>query len=85
MIKVDTARLNRMESGYPGIIEQVRGFEDAELPACSNCSSADTADVQCGVIGRAINLAAATSKFKLIANGPKPGRYFCNKCGKFFD
>jgi hypothetical protein len=38
-----------------------------------------------GIIGRAISIAAATTKFKLIPNGPKPGKYFCYICDKFFD
>ncbi len=26
-----------------------------------------------------------STKFKLIANGPKPGKYFCNTCSEFFN
>ena len=84
MLNVDKETLNSLEEKYPGIIASIRRFEAAELPACSLCGSEDTADVQCGVIGRTINIAAATSKIKLIANGPKEGEYFCNTCDRFF-
>ena len=85
MLKVDRATLEKMESQHPGLGKTIVAFEDARLPACALCRSGDTANVQCGVIGRTIYLATATSKFKLIANGPKPGQYFCNKCGAFFN
>jgi len=55
------------------------------LPACSRCGSENTADVQCGIIGRTINIAAATTKVKLIPNGPKAGACFCNTCNEFFN
>jgi hypothetical protein len=42
------------------------------------------ASVQVGVIGLTIRLAATCRKFKLIANGPKPGNWFCNSCQQFF-
>ena len=84
MLKVDKKTLDRMEKDRPGIRQQILHFEKAKLPACSLCRSKDTADVQCGVIGRTINIAVATTKFKLIASGPTPGAYFCNTCGKFF-
>jgi hypothetical protein len=38
-----------------------------------------------GVIGLTIRLAATCHKFKLIGNGPKPGKWFCNSCQKFFN
>lgn len=56
----------------------------ADLPPCPDCGSEDTASVQIGVIQRTMNIAAATTKFKLIPNGPKPGPYFCNACDRFF-
>ena len=85
MLKVDKETLDRMETGYPGIVETILEFEQAPLPACSRCRSEDTADVQCGIVGRTINIAAATTKFKLIANGPKPGNHFCNTCNELFN
>ena len=74
-----------METSYPGIREQIFRFDAAELPVCPDCNSPDTASVQVGVIGRTINLCAATSKFHLIPNGPKPGEFFCNSCRKYFN
>ena len=47
--------------------------------------SEDTADVQVGIVRRTIQIAAATTKFKLIPNNPKRGSYFCNTCKKLFD
>jgi hypothetical protein len=74
------------EDRYPGITEQLRRFEEAELPSCPHCGSGNTASVQVGVIGRTIYLAASTKKFKLVPNmKDKLGKFFCNACGKFFD
>lgn len=85
MLKIDQKALDRAEGNYPGIRDTILGFEQAPLPVCPRCGSANTADVQCGLIGRTITIAAATTKFKLIPNGPKPGKYFCNECDEFFD
>ncbi len=60
-------------------------FETGTHPVCSHCGSANTADVGCGIIGRTINIAAATTKFKLIVDGPAPGKSFCNTCNEFFN
>ena len=84
MLKVDAEWIKHAESQHPGITEDIRSFEQKQLPACTHCASADTADVQCGIIGRTIYIAGATTKFKLIPNGPKPGQYFCNACRKYF-
>ena len=85
MLKIANKELDRLEKQYRGIARQIRQFENAVLPQCPRCGSKDTADVQCGIIGRTINIAAATTKFKLIPNGPAPGKYFCNACNEFFD
>jgi hypothetical protein len=84
MLKVEQETLDRMEGMYPGFKEHVYSFENADLPHCSHCGSGDTANVQVGLIGRTINLSCSTTKFKLIANGPKAGRYICNQCKEFF-
>ena len=65
--------------------EQYRRFMRMEVPPCTRCGSSTTASVQVGVIGITIRLAATCPKFKLIANGPKPGEWFCLSCGRFFD
>ena len=62
-----------------------RRFEAMEVPPCGWCVSQDTASVQVGLIGLTIRLAATCRKFKLIANGPKEGEWFCRACGRFFD
>jgi len=85
MIKISKEDLEQMESQHPGIIEQIMSFENAQLPTCTHCGSEKTADVQVGIIGRTIYITTATTKFHLIPNGPRPGRYFCNQCRKFFD
>ena len=59
-------------------------FMRREVPPCTLCSSLNTASVQVGVIGLTIRLAATCRTFKLIANGPKPGNWFCNSCHQFF-
>jgi hypothetical protein len=84
MLRVDQETLDRMESQYEGIIEQIMRFENALLPSCPHCQSDNTAEVQVGVIGRSIYVICATTKFRLILNGPQPGRYYCNDCGKYF-
>jgi hypothetical protein len=85
MLKISEKEIMSMEASYPGIAETIMTFENAILPKCSKCGSDHTADVQVGVIGRTIYICAATNKFKLIANGPRPGRYFCNACEEFFN
>ena len=63
----------------------IRQFESAILPPCPACRSENTAVVSCGAIGRSIAIAAATSKFRLLANGPAPGKYYCLTCKGFFN
>ena len=84
MLKVSPEQLESMEQSYPGIKEQVISQEEAVLPLCSSCGSANTALVSVGVVGRSMSIAGATTKIKLIPNGPKPGDYFCNECRKFW-
>jgi hypothetical protein len=84
MLKVNNESLDWIEKQYPGIKTQIITFEQAKLPNCQNCGSSDTADVQVGIVGRSIYIASATTKFKLIANGPKPGNFYCNICEKYF-
>lgn len=85
MLKITKTELEGSDRSYPGIKEQILRFEEADLPACPHCGSTDTAKVQVGVIGRTISIAVSTTKVKLVGNGPKPGRWFCNACKKFFD
>ncbi len=85
MITRSKSDLEEMEKQHPGIIDQIMRFENADLPSCPHCGSEDTANVQVGIIGRTIYIKAATTKVSLIPNGPKPGRYFCNHCRKYFD
>ena len=84
MLKVSPEQLESMEQSYPGIKEQIISREDADLPLCSSCGSANTAAVCVGVVGRTMSIAGATTKIKLIPNGPKPGDYFCNECNEFW-
>ena len=65
--------------------EHYQRFIRMEVPPCPRCGTCNTASVQVGVIGLTIRLAATCRKFKLIPNGPKPGNWFCNSCGGFFD
>jgi hypothetical protein len=83
-LKIDEEALAQMEKLQPGIVESIRIREEAVLPQCHHCRSEDSARVGAGLNARTIYLAAATTRFRLIPNGPKPGEYFCNGCGKFF-
>ena len=71
---------------YPGVEEQLRRFQEAELPSCPHCGSNDTASVHVGIIGRTIYLASRTKKFHLVPNmTDRIGKFFCNACKKYFD
>lgn len=85
MLKINKETLDHIEKQYPGIGKTKLYFETATLPVCSRCGSEDTAEVGGGLVGRSINIAAATTKFKLVPNSPKPGKYFCNTCNEFFN
>ena len=85
MLKRSKTELKQMESQHPGIIEQIMRFENADLPCCSHCGSKDTAAVEIGIIGRTIYILAGTTKISLIPSGPRPGKYRCNDCRKYFD
>lgn len=85
MLKIDQETITRLEKNRPAIGESIRHYDGEALPVCARCASKDTASVHCGIVGRTISLAAATTKFKLIPNGPRPGEYFCNACKEFFD
>ena len=75
-----------IEDNYPDITEQIRRFVEAELPSCPHCGSENTASVQVGMVGRAITIASATAKVKLVPNAKdKLGIYFCNVCKKYFN
>ena len=75
-----------LEENYPGITEQIRRYAEAELPSCPHCGSEDTASVEVGMVGRAITIAASTTKVKLVPNAKdKLGIYFCNECKKYFN
>jgi hypothetical protein len=83
MLKVSKDRLAALEARYPGIGDTIAGLENGDLPSCPSCHSSDTASVQVGIVGRSIELAAATTKVKLVANNP-PERMFCNACNTYF-
>ena len=85
MLKVSPEQLESMSQSYPGIKKQVISWEETDCPLCSSCGSANTAVVSVGVVGRSMSIAGATTKIKLVPNGPKPGDYFCNECSKFWE
>ncbi len=84
MLKVSQEAIDQMERQRPGMREMIEHYEAATYPPCQHCQSDHTAAVGVGVIGRTIDLSAATTKFKLVGNGPKSGDYFCNDCGRYF-
>jgi len=63
----------------------LRRFSRMSRPRCPACGSFETATVQVGLIGLTIRLAATCPAFKLLANGPKPGDWFCRSCETYFD
>ena len=83
-MKIDKATIEKLERRYPGISETIEHYERAPIPPCPSCKSDDTAKVSMGVVGRSVNVAGATTKMKLLSNGPAPGTYFCNRCEQFF-
>lgn len=84
MLRVSLDAFKEYDAHYQGFIRQVIKWENAILPSCTKCGSYDTADVNVGIVSRTIHLAGATTKFKLIPNGPRPGRFYCNTCEAFF-
>jgi hypothetical protein len=85
MIKISQEALDSMEISYPGFKRNVAYFEAMDIPPCPKCGSTNTASVQVGIIGRTIHLCGATTKFTLVPNSPKPGKYFCQSCRYFFN
>ncbi len=85
MLKISQETINGMEGERPGVRDQIMRFENADLPACPKCNSENTADVQIGFIVRTMYIASATTKFHLLMNLPRPGRFFCNACREYFD
>lgn len=84
MIKKTKDEIRQMEKNYPGITESIWGFEFAVLPPCPHCGSEDTAQIQCGIIGRTIHIASATSRIKLLFNYDGKGQFHCNTCAERF-
>ncbi len=81
----EKATAKSIEQVYPGVTEQIRRYKEAEWPACPRCgSSAHTAKVSHGIIGRAITVAASTSRIKLSA-AATPGNHYCGTCEEYFD
>jgi hypothetical protein len=76
MLKVSQEVIDQMERRRPGMRAMIEHYEVAMYPPCPHCQSDHVATVQVGVIGRTINLSAATTKFKLLANGPKARQLF---------
>jgi hypothetical protein len=86
MLKVDEKTLQKMESQHNGIVKTILHFEEAELPSCPHCESNNTASVQVGIIGRTLYIATATTKVKLVPNAnDETGKYFCNRCERYFN
>ena len=84
MQTMDDDSIRELEEQYPGFRESLEAYESADLPPCPMCASTTTAKVITGLIGRTINLAAATTKVKLVPKG-HPGDFHCEACDQFFD
>ena len=83
MKTMDNKSIRELEEQYPEFRESLDTYESADLPLCPVCGSTTTAQVITGLIGRTINLAAATTKVKLLPNG-HPGDFHCEACDQFF-
>jgi hypothetical protein len=84
MFKVSIESIQFYEKDFPGITRMAFRYENAILPPCQYCGSFDTADVQCGFVSITRVLARITTKFHLKPGQPRPGRFFCNVCRKYF-
>jgi|FLOH01.1.fsa_nt_gi hypothetical protein len=85
MLKMNDEGLDRLENDYPGIKKNILKIENTVLPACARCGSEDTAMIGVGIVGRSCRMTGATTKWRVIPNGPPPGEFFCNPCNEFFD
>ncbi len=82
----EKATAKSIEEVYPGVTKQIQQYQEAEWPACPRCgSSAHTAKVSYAIIGRAITMAASTSRIKLFSPRPAPGNHYCRTCEEYFD
>jgi hypothetical protein len=84
MLKVDRETLASLDRKHPGFLKRVLQLERAGYPGCPACQSQDTATIHVGIVWLTVNLAAATSRFKLLANSRKSETYYCNACGRDF-
>ena len=83
--EAERAPAKSIKEVYPGVTQQIQQYKEAEWPACPHCgSSAHTAKVSHAIIGRAITMAASTSRIMLSAQ-PTPGNHYCRACEKYFD
>ncbi len=85
MLMTSEEGLDLMEERDPGIKKSILEIEAKVLPACVHCGSDDTASVGVGLVGRSMSMAGATTKYHLIAGGPRRGAFFCNPCREYFD
>jgi hypothetical protein len=85
MLMTSEAGLDSLDKDHPGIKKSILEIEAKVLPACAHCGSDDTASVGIGIVGRSMRIAGATTKYHLIAGGPKPGAFFCNSCREYFN
>jgi len=86
MVKLSRREIDRLEQQYPGFKDTLEYYENLSVPPCPRCASWDTATVSYGLVGRSINMAAATRKMKLVPNvEDRRAPFFCNACQKSFN
>lgn len=83
MLKVNEEWILAAEEKDPGFRKTLDYYEALNLPPCPTCGSIQTAKVSTGLVGRSINLAAATTKIMLVPNG-HPAGFHCGDCDHFF-
>lgn len=84
MVRATSEWMRAAEVAYPGLTEHIEALESLTLPGCPKCGSEESARAACGIVGRSITLAAATTKIRLVSTGPPPAKFYCNACAQFF-
>lgn len=83
-LKIGYRELRKLETDYPGILNELRRLIIAGRAVCPRCQSTQTAVVLRGMIGRTIALAAATPRVKLLPPGQPNHSHCCRACGHGF-
>ncbi len=73
MLTLDEEVLDNLEHQHPGILKTIQHYENADLPACPQCRSKDTALVSCGIVGRSDQWCCREHKNEVASESPEAG------------